>query len=183
MSDEIAIGIASHCSCGASLRWESREGYGQRRSVALCSNADCGLITTASPEGVQPEEALESFLLGPVPARRYLKPWVRTYFRTAAQGFQWRPHHEVCPDCSGEITVHLGLPPLPDRQGDFHQLVICLGCGATGMAFWITGERVAIAMDGSEWSEPSTAVVILKRILQERAAMICEEGRRWDFPQ
>ena len=33
--------------------------------------------TTASPDGPQQGQGLESFLLGPVPAQRYQKPWMR----------------------------------------------------------------------------------------------------------
>jgi hypothetical protein len=118
--------IASHCPCGSPLRWETRETYGERRSLALCSNADCGLVTTASQETVQSEQGLEAFLLGRV-------------------------------------------PPRP-----------CLSCGATGVAWWLGAERTAIAMDGSEWDEPSTAVLILKRVLEERGAMAAEARPR-DF--
>jgi hypothetical protein len=180
MSPNAPTRIASHCPCGAPLRWETREGFGQRRSVALCSNADCGVITTDPPDGVQPDQVLESYLLGAVPARRYLKPWARLYFRTAAWGYQWRPHHEVCPDCSGEITVQLSLPPLYERQGDPYQVVICLTCGTANIAWWMSGERVAIVIDGDEWNEPGTALLILKRVLEERAAR-ASEGRTWDF--
>ena len=180
MSRDTATQIASHCSCGSPLRWETREGFGERRSLALCANPTCGIVSTASPDGVQPEQGLKSFLLGHVPARRYLKPWVRLYFRTAAWGYQWRPHHEVCPDCSGQITVQLGLPQLVGRQNDFYQVVICLTCGTANIAWWMTGERVAIVVDGDEWNEPATAVLILKRVLEERAAS-ASEGRTWNF--
>ena len=59
---------------------------------------------------------------------------------------------------------------------------MCLGCGATGIAWWLGAERTAIAIDGSEWDEPSTAILILRRILEERAAM-AREDRSWDFLQ
>jgi hypothetical protein len=174
--------IASHCECGSPLRWETRETYGERRSLALCSNADCGLITTASPEGPQQHgQGLDSFLLGQVPARRYLQPWMRLYFKASQWGFIWRPHHEVCFDCEGELTAQLALPPLMERQTDPYQVVLCLKCGATGIAWWL-GEQVAIAVHGDEWNEPSTAVLILKRVLEERAAM-ARGDRTWDFLQ
>ncbi len=48
------------------------------------------------------------------------------------------------------------------------------------MAWWLGGEQVAIAIEGNEWNEPATAVLILKRVLQERAATTCE-GSTWDF--
>jgi len=179
MSRDAATQTASHCSCGSSLRWETRESYGERRALALCSNAACGLVTTASPDGVQPEQGLESFLLGQVPPRRYLQPWVRFYFKANQCGFVWRPYHEPCPTCDGEMTVQLGLPPLPERENDPYQVLLCLTCGATGMAWWL-GERVTIAIDGDEWNEQSTAVLILKRVVEERAAM-ASEGWKWDF--
>ena len=170
---------ARRCSCGSDLRWEHREGFRDRRSLALCRSPDCGILTTVLPEGIQPEDGLAACLLGPVPPRRYLKPWLRLYFRTAASKFIWRPCPEVCPDCTGEITVELGLPPLMERQTDPYQVVLCLTCGATGITWWL-GEQVAIAMHGDDWNEPSTAVLILKRVLEERAAML-REPRTWDF--
>ncbi len=182
MNRDTKTQTASHCSCGSSLRWETRESHGERRSLALCSNADCGVITTASPEGHQPGQGLDAFLLGQVPARRYLAPWARLFWKASRSGYRWLPHHETCPACEGEITVRLGLPPLVERQTDFYQLVMCLGCGTANIAWWMAGERVAIAIEGGEWNEPSTAVLILKRVLEERAAMACE-GWTWDFLQ
>jgi hypothetical protein len=180
MRRDAARQTASQCSCGHPLRWEHREGFRERRSLALCRNPDCGVVTTASPEGIQPEHGLAACLLGPVPPRRYLKPWLRLYFRTAAWGFIWRPCPEVCPDCTGEITVQLRLPPLTERHNDPYQVLMCLTCGALGLAWWLGGERTAIAIDGREWSEPSTAVLILRRVLEERAART-REGWTWDF--
>ena len=172
--------IASHCSCGSPLRWETRETYGERRSLATCNSPDCGVVTTASPDDSQPGQGLDAFLLGQVPARRYLPPWMRLYWKATKWGFIWRPHHEVCPDCDGEITTQLRLPPLFERQTDPYEIGLCLACGATGVAWWLGAERTAIAMDGSEWDEPSTAVLILKRVLEERGAMI-DEARPRDF--
>lgn len=180
MSGDAAREIASHCECGSTLRWETRETYGERRSLALCSNADCGLVTTASQEVVQPQQGLEAFLLGHVPPRRYLKPHVRAYFKSIRFGFIWHPFHEVCPDCAGEMTLQLGLPPHMERQSDPYEILLCLSCGATGVAWWLGGERTSIAMDGSEWDEPSTAVLIVKRVLEERGAMAAEARAR-DF--
>jgi hypothetical protein len=97
-------------------------------------------------------------------------------------GYRFRPYHDPCPTCNGEITVQLGLPPLMERQTDFYELIMCLGCGATGIAWWLGAERTAIAIDGSEWDEPSTAILILRRILEERAAMAREDRTR-DFLQ
>jgi hypothetical protein len=57
---------------------------------------------------------------------------------------------------------------------------MCLACGATGIAWWLGGEKVAIAIEGNEWNEATTAVLILKRVLEERAARTCE-GWTWDF--
>jgi hypothetical protein len=180
MSRDAAPQTESHCSCGSRLRWEHRDGYGERRSVALCNSPDCGVITTALPEGVEPEQRLASSLLGHVPIRRYLKPWMRLYFKSSRLGFIWRPFHEVCPDCAGEMTVQLALPPHIERQADPYEILLCLTCGTTGLAWYIAGERSAIVLDPNEWSEPSTAVVILKRVLEERAAM-AREGSTWDF--
>src|SRR6202011_4548835 len=144
---------ASRCSCGHPLSWEHRDGFGKRRSLALCGNPDCGVITTALPEGIEPEQRLASCLLGHIPTPRYLKPWVRLYFRTSRWGFTWRPFHEVCPDCAGELTVQLSLPPHMERQTDPYEILCCLGCGTTGLSWYINGERVAIAIEGSEWEE------------------------------
>ena len=171
--------MASQCSCGNSLTWEHREGYGGRRSLALCTSPTCGIVHTVLPEGIHPEHGLAACLLGPVSPRRYLKPWLRLYFRTAAWGFIWRPCPEVCPDCSGEITVELRMPPLTERHNDPYQVLMCLTCGATGMAWWLGREHTAIAMEGSDWNEPSTAVLILKHVLEERAAMT-RQRQDWD---
>jgi hypothetical protein len=182
MSTDAAIAIASHCACGSPLRWETRERFAERRSLALCSNDACGVITTASPEAAQPERGLESYLLGSVPARRYLRPWVRLWFKAARWGYQWRSHHESCPSCGGEVTTQLALPPVVERQSDPYQVVLCLTCGTTSMAWWMTGERVAIAVEGDEWNEPVTALLILKRVLEERAARTSESWT-WDFSE
>jgi hypothetical protein len=48
------------------------------------------------------------------------------------------------------------------------------------MAWWLGGEKVAIAIEGNEWNEPAAAVLILRRVLEERAAGTCE-GWTWDF--
>lgn len=174
MTPDAAKQTASHCSCGSPLQWETRETYGERRTLALCSSDQCGVIITTSPDGTQPGQGLDSFLLGQVPARRYLRAWMRLYWKATKWGFIWRPHHEVCPECAGEMTVQLGLPPHMERQSDPYEILLCLSCGATGVAWWLGAERTAIAMDGSEWDDPSTAVLILKRVLEERGAMAAE---------
>ena len=79
------------------------------------------------------------------------------------------------------MTIQLGLPPHFERQSDPYEVFSVLSCGATAMAWWLGGERTAIAMDGSEWHEPITAILILKRILEERGAMAREDRTR-EFP-
>ncbi len=170
---------STHAACGHALRWEHREDFRERRALALCQNPDCGVVTTVAPND-SPKDALAVCLLGPVAPRRYVKPWLRLYFRTAARGFVWRPCREVCADCTGEVTVQLGLPPLIQRHNDPYQVLMCLTCGATGVAWWLGGERISIAIDGSDWNESSNAALILKRVLEERAAS-GDEGRTWDF--
>jgi hypothetical protein len=168
------------CSCGFPLRWESRENYCGKRSLATCSNPECGVVTTAATGGFQPEDGLRTFLLGDDPVQRYLPPWARLYWKTSKWGYRWLSHDETCPDCASEFTVQLDLPPLAERQTDPVSIETCLACGATGIAWWLGGEKVAIAIEGDEWSEPVTAVLILKRVLEERAARTCE-GWTWDF--
>jgi hypothetical protein len=180
MSTDAATQLACNCPCGRSLRWETREGFGQRRSVALCSNPDCGLITSASPDGVQPDHGLVAYLLGPVTARRYLKPWVRLYFKATRWGFQWRAHHEVCSTCGSELTTQLGLPPLAERQNDPFLVTLCLSCGTTNVAWWRSGERIVLVIASSDWDEPTTAVTVLKRTLEQRADGP-SEGYEWAF--
>lgn len=167
------------CSCGSTLRWESREDYCGKRSLALCSNPECGVITTAVTD-YQPEDGLRTFLLGDDPVQRYLPLGARLYWKTSRWGYRWLSHDETCPGCDGEVTVQLGLPPLAERQADPYQVVLCLTCSTTSMAWWLGGEKVAIAIEGNEWNEPATAVLILKRVLEERAARTCE-GWTWDF--
>jgi hypothetical protein len=171
--------MASHCSCSAPLRWEWRESFGRRASVAVCSNDDCGVVTTALPEGVEPDKALESYLLGSVPPRPYLRPWLRLYWKATQWGFRWCAHHETCPACDSAITTQLGLPRLAERPGDPYEVLLCLTCGATTIAWWMFGERVAVALEGDEWNEPATALLILRRVLQERADLAAGHG--WDF--
>lgn len=168
------------CSCGATLRWESREDYCGMRSLALCSNPECGIVTTTATDSNRPDDGLRTFLLGDEPVQRYLPPWARLYWKTSRWGYRWLSHHATCPDCDSEFTVKLDLPPLAERQNDPYQVVMCLSCGATGIAWWLDGEKVAIAIEGSEWNEPATAVTILKRVLEERTARPREDWT-WDF--
>jgi hypothetical protein len=46
----------------------------------------------------------------------------------------------------------------------------------------MNAERVILAISGEEWNEPVTAVLILKRVLEERVART-GEGATWDFLQ
>jgi len=172
MSRDTAKRLASHCGCGSPLRWEMKEGYGEQRSLALCANADCGVITTALPEGAQPADGLALCLLGPLPARRYLKPHLRLYLKSSHWGFRWFPGRESCFACDGEITHQLPLPRLAERDSDPYFASMCLECAATMIVWWINGERIVHTIQGDDWNEPATAVVLLKHVLEERAALI-----------
>jgi hypothetical protein len=44
----------------------------------------------------------------------------------------------------------------------------------------MNGERIVLAIQGDEWSEPPTALVILKRVLEERADGP-NQGYEWAF--
>src|SRR5205807_9518865 len=70
------------CACGAPLAWEARETFRDSRSLALCSNPDCGRIPT-SPDG-RDDGDLRTFLLGDTPVRRELRPWTRFFFRATS---------------------------------------------------------------------------------------------------
>jgi hypothetical protein len=148
--------------------------------LALCSNPECGVITTAATNDRQPEDELRTFLLRDDPVQRYLAPWARLYWKTSKWRYRWLSHHETCPDCDSEFTVQLDLPPLAERQNDPYEVVMCLTRGTTGVAWWLGGEKVAIAIGGNEWNGPATAVLILKRVLEERAPRTCEDWT-WDF--
>jgi hypothetical protein len=168
--------MESRCSCGSDLRWETRQRSSGQASLALCSNPDCGIVTTPKAADTEPNDGLRTFLIGGAPAARYLKPWLRLYFRTLDFGFRWRPYHERCSACSHELTTELRLPPRSDRYSDPHQVVLCMNCGATKTAFWLNGERAVLSLDGNAWDEPATVLQALKRALEERAYEPRHEG-------
>jgi hypothetical protein len=170
----------SHCECGSPLRFEMRDGFGERRSLALCANADCGVITTALPEGTQPADGLAACLLGPAPARRYLRPHLRLYLKSSQWGFRWFPGREPCFACDCEITHQLPFPRLVERDSDPYFVSTCLVCAATMIVWWVNGERIVLAIQGDDWDEPSSAVLVLKHVFEERAAM-AREGWSWEF--
>ena len=165
----------SRCSCGGSLIWEARETFRGLRVLALCSEPDCGLITT-QPTG---EGNLQAFLLGDVPPRRYLQPWVRLYHRIAASGLSWVPHSKACTACEGELISELRLPPMVERPSDPYQVVLCLQCGRTSASWWIDGERIVLSMDNDAWNDPSLSLRVLKQVLRERTE---EPNERLPWP-
>ena len=180
MSTDPATGFASHCSCGSPLRWETREGFRGGASVALCSSPDCGIITSVSPDGGQPDQVLAAHLLGPVPIQRYLAPWTRFFWKAIRWGFRWCPAYENCTACGSELTSQLALPPLVERPTDPYLCFLCLGCGAAVVAWWMGGEHITLAISGEEWHEPTTALMVLKRTLEERADGP-SRGYQWSF--
>src|SRR5207245_1352255 len=101
LSPDTATQLGSHCSCGSPLRWETRDGYGERRALALCSSETCGVITTALPEATEPQDGLSRCLLGPVAPRRYQRPHLRLYLKTNRWSFRWFPSREACFACDG----------------------------------------------------------------------------------
>jgi hypothetical protein len=132
------------------------------------------------PERTQPADGLASFLLGPVPPHRYLRPHLRLYLKSSQWGFRWFPSREPCFACDGEITHQLPLPPLVGRDSDPYFVSMCLTCAATRIVWWVNGERIVLTIQGDAWTEPATAVLILKRVLEERATTT-REGWTWDF--
>jgi hypothetical protein len=164
------VARASRCCCGALLGWETRYGYGGRRSLALCIASDCGTITLG--DGAVGEAGLKQFLLGHRPVQRYRAPWLRFFFGCTRLGYRWRAHSEPCPICENGITVALDLPPMAGRPMDPLGLWLCLDCASTVCVLWRDGERFDVALDGTSWDEPADAIKLLKRALMERT----EEG-------
>jgi hypothetical protein len=158
---------ANRCVCGAPLTLETRQGHGVLRTLALCANPECGHVSFADGEG-----GLKTALLGHRAVRRYLAPWLRTYFRATRLGYRWRPHIDACSACGNAITVALDLQPLIQRPRDPLGVSVCLQCGATACAYWCDGERVDVAFGPDAWHEPNDAVQRLKRALSERAEEI-----------
>lgn len=164
------------CSCGADLRFEARQRIQGTTSLATCSNAACGIITTDG----SPENGLQECLIGDAPVVRYLKPWNRFFFKAVTWGYKWTSHFECCRYCSHELTVELRLLPWSDRRGDPSEIVLCLHCGSTTTRFWLDGESVLHTMEGSAWNEPAAAIQALKRALATRVSQP-QEPYTWDF--
>lgn len=164
------------CSCGAELRFETRQRIRGTTSLATCTNTTCGIITTDE----RPENGLQTCLLGDAPVVRYLKPWNRLFFKAVTWGYKWTSHFEGCRYCSHELTVELRLPPRSDRRGDPSEIVCCLNCGSTTTRFWLDGESVLHTMEGSAWNEPAAAIQALKHALAARASQP-QEPYTWDF--
>ena len=164
------------CGCNSPLRWEMRGGFREKRSLALCTNPECGIITTGANDGT--DNCLQAFLLDDAPVVRDQSPWARLYFRTSQWGYRWSPHTEPCSTCRSELTVALELPPRGDRSGDPLGVVLCLSCGAMAAVFWGQGDRAEVLLDASAWEEPAPIIQDLKRALATRAeeAMDRDEG-------
>ena len=164
------------CSCGADLLWEKRYRRDGQPSLALCSSEKCGLYTTGSDD-IDPSEALQAFLLGNQAPVRYMAPWSRLFFKTVRWGFGWIPTVLPCPACSSDLRAELFLRPREGAQGDPYLVQTCLTCGATTISFWMSGESVALSMDGAAWEESPTALQALKRCLHER--VLESDHRPW----
>lgn len=167
------------CICGASLRWEGRKSGAGERWIATCSSESCGMITMRIHDGPQPQAGLDQFMLDKPPPR-YLSPWSRLFFRSIALGYQWRPHHEGCWNCSGELVVTLDLPPQADRQADPHQVVLCLHCGDLVSFDRVLGDQTSLVVSGPQWDEPDLSIRLLRQAIHERAGSDAP-GEAWSF--
>lgn len=178
MSPRNAEPRQDRCSCGAALGWEMRGSFRDKRSLALCTNPECGVITTGPNDGT--DSCLQTFLLDNAPVVRNLKPWTRLYFRTSEWGYRWRAHAKPCSTCRSELTVALELPPRGDRSGDPHYVALCLHCGGVAAVFWGNGGRVEVRLDAAAWEEPAPLIQDLKRAFAERADKRADPYT-WDF--
>lgn len=174
------IPTRDRCECGAHLAWESRETRTGKRWLALCSSPACGVITPDSPRVAEPENRLQAFLLGEMPAVRYLQPWTRFYFRSSGWGYTWCPHVESCRDCGNELVVALDIEWRPDRRFDPCHVALCVQCGSTETTFWMEGERVGLWTSGSAWDDLTPPIQALRRALSDRARER-QPGYEWDF--
>ena len=170
MNPEHAEPVPEKCTCGAPLRFETRERFRGRPWLALCSSETCGQITAITVGGVTRADALQHFLVGGLPPVRYIRPWTRFFIRSMAWGYAWSATPEACHACHGELSLELRLTPRARREADPYAARLCLDCGATGTATWIRGESVVCSVEGEAWDEPVTQILVFKRALAERAA-------------
>ena len=166
------------CACGSALVFESREAAGTTRSLALCSNPDCGLITTS--QDARDEQDLRSFLLGDKPVRRELRPWNRFLFRAASFGHRWTPAPEPCSECGHDFATALELRWNPQRATDPFSVALCPSCGRSILSYWIDGERLNTSLAGDAWFEPAPQITLLRRALFDRA-QLAAGYEPWDF--
>jgi hypothetical protein len=178
MSPRNAEPSERQCACGSALLFESREAAGTTRSLALCSNPDCGLITTSQDDC--DEQDLRSFLLGNRPVRRELKPWTRFWFKATSTGHRCTSAPEPCTQCGDESTGALELRWNPQRFQDPFIVILCSRCGATTLSYFIDGERLKTSLTGDAWLEPAPPIILLKRALSERA-QLAAGYEPWDF--
>jgi hypothetical protein len=161
------------CACGAPLAWEARETFRGSRSLALCSNPDCGRWVTTSHDACDDED-LRTFLLGDAPVRRELRPWTRFFFRAASLGYRWTAAPERCSDCGDEATSALQLDWNTERFADPFLVILCTRCGHSTLSYWIASERLITALAGEAWLEPEPQIALLKRALIERSRRATE---------
>jgi hypothetical protein len=154
------------CSCGGRIQWECRETYRDRRWLGLCSDPQCGQVRIKPVDGEGPPDGLEFFLLDgpPIP---YTPPWIRLFLH-ASQLVRWRPV-DRCWDCAGNLSFKMTLPPDPDRPGDPYEVVLCIECGGTEIAFWIPPRLNRARTPGSAWDE-AILIQTLRRALRDRIA-------------
>ncbi len=169
MSDGNIYPLERRCSCGAGdLIWEHREDSAGVRSMAVCTNPHCGIITTPNAVHAEPTD-LRTFLVGRTSVPRYLRPWTRLFLQSIEWGFRWRPHQASCTACNHELTIELRLPPKSHRCADPHHIILCVECGTTTTTFCVGGKAKVYSIEGRAWEEPPAPLRALKRALEERA--------------
>jgi len=164
-------------SCGGQPTWESLvETEEEERWLAVCR---CGRMQAYLPDqpGVDPEDPLRAFLLGPGrPIFPASPPWVRV-FLASVEGpnpVRWRFCHEACRACSA--SAGFGFQACP-RAGVFAICTLCVACGNAG-AFYSKIGRTAfeVPVAGRTWAPPCVAVQRLRDCLHRPHSLLRADG-------
>ena len=163
-------------SCGRQPRWESLDDSGEERWLAVCR---CGRMQTYLPDqpGLDPEDPLRAFLLGPDrPIFPASPPWVRV-FLASVEGpnpVRWRFCHEACRTCG--TSAAFGFQACP-RAGVFAICTLCIACGNATACYSKPGRAVFEGpVVGRTWTPPGIAVQRLRDCLHRPYSLLRVDG-------